>query len=94
MDTAWTAIFMLLVLKIPLVYLGYVVWYAVKAQPVPPPPLEGALVTAPLAPEPKPGWSFLRRAARPRRPRPGPHGTPNRTYSRRAPGVAAAQGPE
>src|SRR5207245_11242050 len=32
---AWELIFMMLVLKIPLVYLGFVVCYAIKAEPVP-----------------------------------------------------------
>ena len=37
--SAWEAIFMLVVLKIPIVYLGIVVWWAVRAEPR---PLEGA----------------------------------------------------
>jgi hypothetical protein len=32
---AWELIFMMLVLKIPLVYLGLVVWYAIRAEPEP-----------------------------------------------------------
>jgi len=31
--SVWEAIFMLLVLKIPLVYLGIVVWWAIRAEP-------------------------------------------------------------
>ena len=31
--SVWEAIFMLVVLKIPMVYLGGVVWYAVRAEP-------------------------------------------------------------
>ena len=31
--TVWEAIFMLVVLKIPIVYLASVVWYAVRAEP-------------------------------------------------------------
>ena len=34
-DSVWEAIFMLVVLKIPLVYLGAVVWWAVRAEPDP-----------------------------------------------------------
>jgi hypothetical protein len=34
-DSVWEAIFMLLVLKIPLVYLAVVVWWAIRAEPVP-----------------------------------------------------------
>jgi hypothetical protein len=30
---AWELIFMLLILKIPIVYLGLVVWYAIRAEP-------------------------------------------------------------
>jgi hypothetical protein len=32
---AWELIFMMLILKIPIVYLGLVVWYAIKAEPEP-----------------------------------------------------------
>jgi len=32
----WEFIFMMLVLKIPIVYLGLVVYWAVKAEPKPP----------------------------------------------------------
>ena len=31
--SVWEAIFMLVVLKIPMVYLGIVVWWAVRAEP-------------------------------------------------------------
>jgi hypothetical protein len=72
----WEALFMLVVLKIPVVYLCLVVWWAIKAEPR---PLAGAPRLAPLEPGPEP-W----RRRRPRRPRPGPHGSPMRTYSRRA----------
>jgi hypothetical protein len=30
---AWEFLFMMLALKIPIVYLGIVVWYAIKAEP-------------------------------------------------------------
>jgi hypothetical protein len=32
-DAAWEGIFMLLVLKIPLIYLCVVVWWAIRAEP-------------------------------------------------------------
>ena len=32
---AWELVFMMLILKIPLVYLGLVVWYAIRAEPEP-----------------------------------------------------------
>jgi hypothetical protein len=73
----WEFIFMMLVLKIPIVYLGLVVYWAVKAEPRPPEP---ALLPAVLPePEPRPPWS---RPIRPRRPRSGPHGSPVRTFAR------------
>jgi hypothetical protein len=80
----WEVIFLLLILKIPLVYLCGVIWWAVRAEPAPPEPLDPSLVAAPRGPEPKPGWRFLRRHGRPPRPRGRPHGSPQRAY-RRAP---------
>jgi hypothetical protein len=67
----WELIFMMLILKIPIVYLCLVVYWAVKAEPKPPEP---ALL--PVAPDPKPDepptWVARRRP--PRRPgRGGPH---------------------
>jgi hypothetical protein len=60
-------IFMLVILKIPVVYLCAVVWWAVRAEPRPPEP---ALNPARL-PEPEPGscsWAKRTRG----RPRPSP----------------------
>lgn len=74
---------MLVILKIPVIYLCAVVWYAVRAKPL---PLEPALKPASLDPDPKPGWTFSRA---PRRPRRGPHGAPGREYTR----VARAKAP-
>jgi len=84
----WEAIFFLLVLKIPLVYLCWVMWWAIRAQPKPD-ELEGALVREPLGSDPRPGWLFLRRRLRPRRP--GPHGSPLRSHGRRATALARAK---
>lgn len=68
----WEVVFMMLILKIPIVYLGLVVYWAVKAEPKPPEP---ALLPAdPIDLEPPPPW---RRQSR--RPRRGPHGSPTRT---------------
>ena len=80
----WELVFLLLILKIPIVYLCVVVWYAIRAEPR---PLEGAIVPAELRPGPE---AAPRRAGRivPRRPRNGPHGSPVRTP--RAPRVALA----
>ena len=62
---------MLVVLKIPVVYLCAVVWWAIKAEPR---PLEGAGVVASLGPDPACDWrrrSALRRGPAPRRPQRG-----------------------
>ena len=63
---AWELVFMMLVLKIPLVYLGLVVWYAIKAEP------------EPGADQRDMDFSIWRPWRRPDGPRPrrgGPHGT-------------------
>jgi hypothetical protein len=73
----WEFVFLMLVLKIPIVYLGLVVYWAVKAEPKPPEP---ALLPA-VVPEPEPRAPW-RRPVRPRRPRPGPHGSPVRGFAR------------
>jgi hypothetical protein len=70
----WEFIFMMLILKIPIVYLGLVVYWAIKAEPNPP---EHALPPAEL-PEPRDPW----RSPAGRRPRLGPHGSPTRRYAR------------
>ena len=76
---------MLVILKIPVVYLCLVVIWAVRAEPR---PLEGAALASPVAGGPsQPSRGGPRR--RPRRPRPGPA----RTYSRRARVVRARVDP-
>ena len=65
---------MMVVLKIPIVYLGMVVYWAVKAEPDPPEP---ELLPAALEPEPHEPWRPRSRRARPR-----PHGSPNRGAGR------------
>jgi hypothetical protein len=62
----WESVFMLLVLKIPLVYLCAVVWWAIRAEPRPEEP--ATLVRAPSMPPDRPAPSRWRRrgAARPR----------------------------
>jgi len=67
-DSVWEAIFMLVILKIPLVYLGIVLWWAIRPVPGPPHGGEEAGVLAPLAPC---GWNEWRRRRSPR-PAPGP----------------------
>ena len=61
----WELVFMLVVLKIPVVYLCAVVWWAIKAEPR---PLEGAAPVV-VAPEAPPGCDWRRRwRLRPSRP--------------------------
>jgi hypothetical protein len=80
----WPIIFLLVVLKLPIIYLGCVVWWAIRAEPK---PLEGAPLPAVLPDiDPRPPWH---RRLRPRRPRPRPHGSPVRSYARGRAGAAA-----
>lgn len=76
-DSVWEIVFLMLILKIPIAYLCWVVWWAIKAEPRPP---EGAGVTVEIGPKDESGWS--RRSSR--RLRPGPRGGPSRTYPRTA----------
>ena len=71
----WELVFLMVILKIPIVYLCGVVYYAIKAEPH---PAAGASVTAQLGPDAD-GTGGSRRAPR-RRPR--PHGGPTRRYAR------------
>jgi hypothetical protein len=73
----WEFVFMMLILKIPIVYLGLVVYWAVKAEPEPPEPALLPVVAPEL--EPRPPW---RPQLRRRRPRTGPHGSPARGFAR------------
>jgi hypothetical protein len=78
-DSVWEIVFLVVILKIPMVYLCAVVYYAIKAEPR---PSAGAGVTAKLGPDDSgPG---LRRRHRPSGLRPRPHGGPRRTYPRTA----------
>ena len=69
------AVFMLVILKIPIVYLCLVVWWAIRAEPH---PLEGAALPARLPESPLRPWH--RRPTRPSR-----RGGPTRSYARRSP---------
>jgi hypothetical protein len=69
---------MLVVLKLPVLYLCAVVWWAIRAEPR---PLEGAgRAVEPVGP--RPGDDRRRRPRRPRGSRVGPHGSPVRGYPR------------
>src|SRR3954453_19853709 len=61
---AWELIFMMLILKIPMVYLALVVWYAIRAEPEPG-----------VDPNESSAWRPWRRPSGPRPRRGGPHGT-------------------
>jgi hypothetical protein len=68
----WELIFMMLILKIPIVYLILVVYWAVKSEPKPPEP--AALVPARPDTEPERPSPWVARRRPPRRPsRGGPH---------------------
>jgi hypothetical protein len=70
--SVWEAIFMLVVLKLPMVYLAIVVWWAIRAEPRADDGAEPVRAFVPLTPC---GWDGRRRrSTRPRRvpPRTGP----------------------
>lgn len=76
---------MMLILKLPILYLVGVCYWAIKAEPEPR-TLEGARVPVPLAPGPRtPPWRRL--------PRPGSHGGPLRREERRARPTAVRPSP-
>lgn len=83
-DSVWEIVFLMVILKIPIVYLCFVVYYAIKAEPR---PEAGAGVTAELGPDG--GDGGLRRRRFPRVPR--PHGSPTRTYPRNPQPALAAR---
>jgi len=71
----WELIFMLLVLKIPLVYVCWVVWWAIRAEPV---------VGSEGEPAHQLNWKPWRRPDGPRPRRGGPHGGTVREAGRAA----------
>lgn len=78
----WEAIFLLAVLKIPVIYVCWVAWWAIRAEPRPYDGLEPARVVAPPDVDPRPGTGLSSSSRGPRRG--GPHGRPVRATSRRA----------
>jgi hypothetical protein len=79
MPQVWEFVFLMLIMKLPIAYLCFVVYWAVKAEPRPP---EFAALPARLEPpEPRAPWSRPTRACPRRR---GPHGSPSRRYARSA----------
>jgi hypothetical protein len=83
----WELVFMLVVLKIPVVYLCAVVWWAIKAEPE---PQGGAAVRSSAEPPPDCDWRGRLRV-RPSRPRGGRGRRGGRHVGARR--VAAARGP-
>lgn len=78
-DSVWEIVFLMLILKIPIVYLCTVIYLAIKAEPKPEAP---AGVTAQLGPEGDDGGSRRVPRRRPQRPL-RPHGRgPARRYPR------------
>ena len=66
-NEAWALVLMMLVLKIPIVYLGWVVWYAIKAEPEPG-----------VDPHDSSAWKPWSRSTGPRSSGPQPGGRPQR----------------
>jgi len=72
----WEIVFMLLILKIPVVYLCVVVWYAIREEPRPEEPVTATLVEDTPQPGHGPHWT---RGRVPRRfGHPGPNRRPGR----------------
>jgi hypothetical protein len=76
----WELIWMLVILKIPVIYLCLVVWWAIRSEPK---PLEPALLPVSTDPEPRPGWRPGGSGSRTRGPARGPHGSPSRRPGRK-----------
>ena len=74
----WFTLWFMVILKIPVLYLAWVIWWAVKD---PPDAWEGPPEAAGGG-EGGPGWSPRRDPRRLRRPRRGPHGGPERRPGR------------
>ena len=78
----WELIWLMVIMKIPILYLCWVVYWAIKSEPEREEPVRTPAVNDD---GPPPAWRPRRR---PRRP--GPHGHPTRTYARtRRPPVRA-----
>ena len=76
-DSVWEIVFLMVILKIPIVYLCTVVWYAIKAEPRHGPGKAGVRVQPD---DLGPGGGPRRRSRR--LPPPRPHGGPSRAYPR------------
>jgi hypothetical protein len=76
----WELFWMMVILKIPVIYLACVIWWAVRGKPRPLEPAVTSVVADPEL-EPRPGRSPSRVSRRP--PRGGPHSSPRRGGVRR-----------
>jgi hypothetical protein len=74
----WEFLFLMLIMKLPIAYLCWVVYWAVKAEPRPPEP---AVLRVATEPDPRAPWRLPPRQHSRRR---GPHGAPSRGYARTA----------
>ena len=70
----WELIWLMVIMKIPILYLCWVVYWAIKAEPRPEQP--AAVVAVDDGADPAP-WRPRYRSRRP-----GPHGRPTRGYAR------------
>ena len=70
----WELIWLMLIMKIPILYLCWVVYWAIKSEPRRDEPATARVRNDDDGP---PGWR-----PRPRARRPGPHGRPTKTYAR------------
>jgi hypothetical protein len=86
----WEIVVMLLILKIPLVYVCVVVWYAIKAEPTPPDVEAGVVAdTPPPGGSPRRARDGHRRPLRPHAPGLGGGSASPRTPTRGRDGVRA-----
>jgi hypothetical protein len=70
----WELIWLMVIMKIPILYLCWIVYWAIKSEPRPEEPIRLAAADDGLEPSP---WRTNRQ---PRNPR--PHGRPTRSYAR------------
>jgi hypothetical protein len=84
---SWTFVYLMLALKIPIIALLWIVWWAIKSEPEPVDERrdDGGIKRPPLRPHPRKPF--------PRRPRRGPHGDPSPPSPARTRAVVARARP-
>ena len=85
----WFTVWFMVILKIPILYLAYVLWWAIKDAPE---PYAEPLTQGPEGDGEGTGWRPSGKRRRPPRPRRGPHGSPARRPART--GLARARARE